>query len=49
LIIALPLVHLVCWRCTYTFFLWITPKSFSFTGLGCRCSHCTTWLRLWLW
>ena len=43
------------WRCTSCpggalthFFCKIRLKKFFFTALGCRCTHCTPWLRLWL-
>jgi len=32
--------------CTYKFSLWITPN-FFYPPWGCRCTHCTPWLRLW--
>ena len=33
--------------CTYTFSLYITPeKNVSSPPWGCRCTHCTPWLRL---
>jgi len=33
-------------ECTYTFFCKLGLKKFFLRPGGCRCTHCTPWLRL---
>ena len=47
LTLALPGVHLVCWAGVH---IQIFPVNYAYNFLspprGCRCTHCTPWLRL---
>ena len=39
-------VHFVAWGCTYTFPCKLRLQNIFHRPGGCRCTHCTPWLRL---